>query len=192
MNFAEDNYNDEQFENLDWSQMEVRKKEFEDCTFKNCNFFESSFMHCRFTECRFFNCNLSLIKLTGTTVSSAVFEGCKLTGVSFSDCSEGFFSADFTDCLMDYSGFMKRKMVKTVFRNCSLKSADFGSANLSNSVFDNCNLEHTVFHETNLQGVNFITSYNYSIDPTSNSVKGGQFSLEGLPGLLEIFKIKVK
>ncbi|WP_232793668.1 pentapeptide repeat-containing protein [Siphonobacter sp. SORGH_AS_0500] len=62
-------------------------------------------------------------------------------------------------------------MIKTLFDDCSLKSVDFSSCVLTGSNFQHCDLENAVFSQTKLDQVNFLTAYNYTIDPENNLIK---------------------
>jgi uncharacterized protein YjbI with pentapeptide repeats len=79
-------------------------------------------------------------------------------------------------------------MLKTNFK-LFFKGVSF-IANLANSVFDNCNLENAILM-TQLKEVNFLTAYNYKIDPEFNPMKKAKFSTEGISGLLDKYDIKI-
>jgi uncharacterized protein YjbI with pentapeptide repeats len=68
---------------------------------------------------------------------------------------------------------------------------DFTETDLSNSSFDNCDLQKTVFINTNLEGVDFRTSFNYSIDPELNRIKKARFSMPWIIGLLDKYDIGI-
>jgi len=98
---------------------------------------------------------------------------------------------EFQACILDYSSFMGRKMVKTKFVKTSLKEVNFSGANLSGSIFDDCNMLDTLFNGTDLSAVNFTTSHHFIIDPELNVMKKALFSAQGLPGLLTKYQIKI-
>ena len=83
-------------------------------------------------------------------------------------------------------------MPKTKFNSCSLKEANFTNSDLSVSVFDNCNLDNAIFNDTQLKEVNFLTAYNYKIDPEFNPMKKAKFSVQGIAGLLDKYDIKIQ
>jgi uncharacterized protein YjbI with pentapeptide repeats len=82
-------------------------------------------------------------------------------------------------------------MRKTIFRNSSVCEVDFTGADLSNSVFADCDLTRTTFRNTIIAGVDFLSSYNYTIDLEINSCKKAKFSSTGLSGLLEKYDIEI-
>ncbi|GHA72619.1 pentapeptide repeat-containing protein [Pontibacter akesuensis] len=180
------------FEKISYSGKEVKGREFEGCTFRQCDFSNSNFSHNRFVDCQFIGCNLAMMKLNGTSLRDAIFEDCKLTGINFHECEDFLFSVQFEGCILDYASFMKKKMPKTKFSHTSLKNVDFSNANLAGAMFDNTNLEGAVFSRTELKEANFLTAYNFNIDPEINSLTKARFSLHGIPGLLTKYKIRVE
>ena len=56
----------------------------------------------------------------------------------------------------------------------------------------NCDLQLTLFMNTKLEGVNFRTSFNYSIDPELNRIKKAKFSLHSIAGLLDKNDIEIE
>ncbi|CAM4109952.1 pentapeptide repeat-containing protein [Flavobacterium weaverense] len=180
------------FEKVDWIDKRISNREFEDCTFKNCDFSNSDFSNNIFMDCEFIDCNLSMIDFTSTSLKSVCFKNCKLLGIHFNKCTDFLFTVSFQDCILDYASFANKKMPKTKFNSCSIKEASFNGANLTNSVFDNCNLDSAIFNDTQLAAVNFTTAYNYKIDPEDNPMRKAKFSVQGIPGLLEKYDIKIQ
>ncbi|HPA87148.1 MAG TPA: pentapeptide repeat-containing protein, partial [Bacteroidales bacterium] len=65
-------------------------------------------------------------------------------------------------------------------------------SDLKRSSFIKCDLQRSVFRNTDLEGVDFSSSFNYSIDPSSNRIKKARFAISGLPGLLDKFDIEIE
>src|SRR5476651_2363658 len=124
------------FEDKSYAEETVKGQEFADCTFKKCDFSNSEFLNCKFIDCVFEHCNLSMMKPDGSTLNNAVFKHCKILGVNFSRCQDFLFTVRFESCILDYSSFMEKKMLKTHFIKTSLKEVSFSGANLAGSVFD--------------------------------------------------------
>jgi len=118
-------------------------------------------------------------------------KNCKILGVIFNECQNFLFSVRFENCTLDYSSFFGKKMVKTSFIQSSLKEVNFTQANLSGSIFDQSDLLGTIFSGTDLTAVNFITAFNYIIDPELNNIKKASFSTDGIAGLLMKYQIKI-
>lgn len=180
------------FDKVVFIDKKVNNREFEDCVFKNCDFSNSNFSNNSFMDCEFIDCNLSMTRLENTSLKTIHFSNCKLLGIEFSSCADFMFSVHFNDCILDYASFANKKMPKTTFNSCSLKEVSFIGTNLSNSLFDNCNLENAIFNDTQLKEVNFVTAYNYKIDPEFNPMRKAKFSTEGISGLLDKYDIKIQ
>ena len=184
-------YEDKTFEKVIYTEQRAMGREFQSCTFKNCDLSGTDFSTTKFLECTFESCNLSMAKFDRTTMTDVAFKGCKLMGINFSITQSFMFSVSFEDCVLDYSSFMHKKMVKTIFKKTSLKEVTFSRAVLTGSVFDECDLNSAIFNQTDLTSVNFSTAYNYIIEPELNNIKKAIFSAQGLPGLLTSYGIKI-
>lgn len=169
----------------------IKETQFEDCSFKNCDLTEINFSGCDFSNTKFENCNLSMVKFGYIGMDKVHFMGCKMVGTDFSNVKDFLFNPHFTDCILDYAAFMKKKNRKGRFDKCSLKGADFSTADLTEASFNQCDLSSTVFMNTILNGVNFTTAFNFTIDPERNPLKKAKFSTDGLAGLLTKYGIIV-
>ncbi|TXK44287.1 pentapeptide repeat-containing protein [Pontibacter qinzhouensis] len=185
-------HQDKTFEKINYAGQVVHDREFENCTFKRCDFTGSQFAGCRFHDCTFEGCNLAMIKLNRSTLNNVVFTECKLTGINFSECEDMLFTVKFDTCILDYASFMRKKMPGTRFTSSSLKEVVFSQANLEKAVFDNSNLERAIFNQTQLKSADFVTAYNFDIDPEFNNIKNARFSQYGLPGLLTKHDLRVE
>lgn len=179
------------FEGIIYTEKVVKGREFQSCVFKKCDLSNTDLSHNKFLECTFEDCNLSMVALGGATLNDAVFVNCKMLGINFSDCLNFLFSVKFDSCILDYSSFMGRKMLKTHFLRSSLKEVTFSQANLAGSTFDGSNLMGAIFNRTDLSSVNFVNAYNYIIYPELNNIKNAIFSSQGLAGLLSSYQIKI-
>jgi uncharacterized protein YjbI with pentapeptide repeats len=184
-------YEEETFTSLQPTENDLAGKEFELCTFENCNFSEADFSHTKFTECNFINCNLAMVKLTNTSLKTVDFQNCKLTGVDFSECNDFIFAVGFTGSILDFASFIKMEVKNTHFCDCHIHEANFTRSNLENAVFENCDLKGAIFSHTKLMKCDFVSAYNFIIDPNENNVRKAKFSLDGLPGLLQKYRIIV-
>jgi fluoroquinolone resistance protein len=114
-----------------------------------------------------------------------------LLGLHFEESNNLIITFEFDGCTLDLASFYKLKLRKTIFKNSKIIEADFSETDLSNSSFINCDLYRTLFKNTNLEGVDFRTSFNYSIDPELNRIKNAKFSLPGIVGLLDKYDIEI-
>jgi fluoroquinolone resistance protein len=184
-------HEDNTFEKIVYAGKVIKGREFQSCTFKKCDFSDSDFSYNRFLDCRWESCNLSMMKFRSTPLAGAVFTDCKIMGVNFSECDNFLFNPRFESCVLDYASFMGKKMVKTSFIKTSLKEVNFIQVNLTGSVFGETDLAGAIFNQTDLTGADFSSAYNYAIDPELNSIKKAIFSIQGLPGLLDKYAIKI-
>lgn len=179
------------FEKVVFTDQKVSSREFENCIFKNCDFTNTVFISSQFMDCEFIDCNLSMVDFSGTSLKNITFKNCKLLGIPFQNCDDFLFQVSFENCALDFASFINKKMPKTRFFSCSMKDVSFVGTQLKQSVFDKCDLMGTIFNDSNLTECNFTTSSNYQIDPEFNVLKKAKFSLQGLPGLLEKYDIKI-
>ena len=142
-------------------------------------------------DCEFIDCNLSMVELSGSNLKNITFKNCKLLGIAFHVCDDFLFQVFFENCMLDFASFANKKMPKTKFLASSLKETSFVGTHLKQSVFEKCDLSGTIFNDTDLTECNFTTATNYQIDPEFNVLKKARFSLQGIPGLLEKYDIKI-
>ncbi len=133
-----------------------------------------------------------MAKVTHAGMSTVAFLNCKVVGVDFSRCLPLLFAVSFEKCSLDYSIFIKNRLKKTKFKECSIREADFTEADLTGASFDNCDLSNTLFCRTNLSQADFRTSRNYSINPELNTVRKAKFSFSGIAGLLRQYDIIIE
>lgn len=145
-----------------------------------------------FIDCVFEDCNLSNVSVKNCKLSDIDFIHCKLTGVNFSESKDFAFAARFESCILDYAIFERKKLNKSTFSNCKIHGADFTQADLSKCKIHNSDFWDAVFENTNLSGVDFSTSKNFTIDPTSNHIRKARFLSSDLAGLLTKFDIIIK
>ena len=182
---------DKTYRNKDFTLTELPKAEYDNCMFINCNFNACYLSTITFLECQFIDCDLSNSKTSDTTFKDVAFENCKLLGVLFNDCNQLLMSMSFNNCQLNFASFYKVKLINTKFTNCQFEKTEFTEANVSKSVFDNCNFKYAIFFNTNIEQANFLTSYNYSIHPENNKIKGAKFSKDQIQGLLDHYKIQI-
>lgn len=166
--------------------------EFERCTFRSGPWMAADLRKAQFTECTFEQCDLSNAVVDGTGFRTVVFKGCKLLGVRFDRCHTFLLHLRFEQCRMDFASFRSLALKGTRFSGCTLVEADFSGAALSSAVFDDCDLAGTVFDGTDLTGADLREARNFIIDPENNRIKGARFALQGLPGLVVRYGIKVE
>ena len=180
---------DKTFEKINYTEKTLSRADYENCKFIGCDFSNSELSGINFTECVFAGCNLSSVKLLQTIFGDVQFSDCKMLGLHFETCNEFIFSATFYNCILNLSSFYKRKIKKTIFKDCSMQEVDFTETDLSSSTLSNCNLKDAKFENTILERADLSSSYNYSIHPEMNRIKRAKFSYPGVIGLLDKYDI---
>jgi uncharacterized protein YjbI with pentapeptide repeats len=166
--------------------------DFESCTFTDSNFQGADLSHINFSECRFVNCNFSSVIVSQTAFRGVSFINCKVVGVRFDYCNSFILSLSFDGCQLNLSSFHGLEMRKTVFKECRLQEVDFSETDLQSSVFTSCDFAGATFDNTKLEKSDLSSSYNFSIDPEKNKIKGAKFSQFNLVGLLDKYEIEVE
>ena len=179
------------FEKLDFTMESLPTGEYEGCWFLNCNFEKVNLSSIKFIECEFVGCNLSLAKLDNTAFGDVIFKDCKMLGLHFEQASSFNFTVRFENCTLDHTSFYKVKMKSTLFSNVKLMEVDFTETVLTGTNFEQCDLKGAKFEHTNLEKADFRTSFNFSIDPALNMLKGAKFSFAGIQGLLDKYDIEI-
>jgi fluoroquinolone resistance protein len=159
-------------------------QEYSDCTFVRRDFMNRQFHSARLEDCTFDVCNLSMVKFDNAILNRVHFRKCKIVGVDFAKCSKMAFSLAFEECILDYALFRKNNLKNFVFKDCRMQGTNFIESNLSAAKFFRCDLEKAVFEGSNLEKADFISSWNYSINPETNKLKKTKFSLPHVIGLL--------
>jgi uncharacterized protein YjbI with pentapeptide repeats len=185
-------YVNQVFEKVPLPPKGLLETQFDECTFINCDFTETDFSQCDFIKCTFDGCNLSMVKFGPIGFDKVQFTNCKMIGVDFSNTKDFLFAVDFTNCILDYAAFMKKKNRKSHFNNCSLKGTDFSEADLTSAVFERCDLSAAVFMRSILNSANFTSAIKFTIDPEKNLLRKAKFSADGLAGLLTNYGIVVE
>jgi uncharacterized protein YjbI with pentapeptide repeats len=185
-----DNKDSGSVDKVDFTVQPIHQDSFESYKFTNCQF--SDIAGIDFTDCSFIRCNLSNAAVKACKMQDIEFIDCKLLGVNFFETKDFGFSVRFENCVLDYASFDNKKLNKSVFINCRLQYTNFTQADLSKSKLVNCDLSGALFYQTNLTGVDFTSSQNFDIDPTSNRIKKAKFLSADLAGLLTKFDIIIK
>ncbi|MFC5624124.1 pentapeptide repeat-containing protein [Algoriphagus winogradskyi] len=184
-------YAEQTFKGLDYTQVPLSPSEYEQCTFEQCNFSGLDLRGNNFENCTFKNCDLSNTKVPDVSFQQVRFEHCKMLGIHFHASNPFLLEFIFSGCQLDYCSFYNLKIKKSKFINCRLLETDFTKADLTGSDFQGSDLSGTTFDQTTAEKVDFRNAIHYSIDPEINRIKGARFDLDGLPGLLGRYGIKI-
>ncbi|MBI4836587.1 MAG: pentapeptide repeat-containing protein [Candidatus Abawacabacteria bacterium] len=179
---------------LSWANKDLSKQEFQDCIFEQSDFSYADLSYSSLQNVTFISCNLSGINLTNSRLLGVTFNGCKLTGVDFHQCASTLGSPrfSFSQCVVNGCNFSDLKLSKTPFLNSQLENCVFNNTDLTEADFSMTHLSNTLFHSCKLQKSNFITSRNYIVDPTSNTITKAKFSLPEAISLLKFLDIELQ
>lgn len=182
---------DQAFSHLDFTKEPLSKGEYDACSFSHCDFHRADLSGFTFLDCQFHGCNLSLAKLTKTVFQNVRFKDCKLLGLQFEQCSDFGLTLYFENCVLNHASFYGTRVKGITFLNSQLHEVDFSNADLTGASFAGSDLRSAVFENSNLQKADFRTALQYSIDTERNQIKGAKFSLQGVSGLLDKYKIQI-
>lgn len=180
----------ETISSIDYTK-EKLEGEYTKICFDHCDFSEVAFGDIQFEDCQFIACNLSLCKSYGTSWSNVSFDGCKMTGINFSNANRFTYRAGFKDCQLQYASFHALNLQGTLFDKCQLEEVDFTGCILKKAVFNECELVRAEFSQCNLEYADFVTARGYLINPSENRISHARFSRYGLAGLLTTFRIEI-
>lgn len=182
---------DTTFEGLKTSDTLLQIGDYEGCSFVNCDLSNSDLSGIKFIDTVFIECNFSNSRIGFTSFQDVKFIQCKMLGLRFDECNDFGFAGSFENCQLDHSSFYKMKVVRSSFMGCSLRDVDFQETQLKGLSFLNCDMLNARFENTNLEKANLRDSFNYSIDPEENRVKGAIFSKDAVLGLLDKYQIVI-
>lgn len=92
------------------------------------------------------------------------------------------------DKAFEKTNFSETPLERGDYELCTFSSCDFSNAKLADIRFIDC-----VFNACNLSNADLTkTSFNYSIDPESNYIRGAKFSLPSVAGLLNKYDIEIQ
>ena len=189
--FKENYYEDQKFNNLIIDKKEIQGITFQNCTFNNCSFRETIFRMCKFRECTFKEGDLSLIQVDGSTFTRTQFEDLKLIGVNWvmgswgkKEIQQSLKSVDFENCVLNYSTFMGLTLQRSLIRKCIAKEVDFSDADLKLADCTYTDFENSRFSNTDLTEADLRGATNYFIVPHLNILKKTKFSLPDALSLL--------
>jgi uncharacterized protein YjbI with pentapeptide repeats len=174
----------EELKNIDFNKVSL-DQEYDNCQFVNCNFSEVDVSNIKFIDCQFKACNFSQTKWYHTSIQVCEFTDCKMLGIDFSNVNEFLLKMSFHHCQLNLSSFYALKLKSTPFINCQLNEVDFVETDLSKVNFSGSNLKDATFDQTILSEADFRTAESFSIDPTKNRIRNAKFRKDNVLGLLD-------
>lgn len=176
----------EELENL----LETHKSEISGYEFNNLDFTDLEIKSALFLECKFLGCNFANASFLNVAIRDSIFERCNLMGVNWTETRKNGTYL-FTDCKLDYSSFQGMDLRGSSFVDCSVREVDFAGANLSKALFSGANLSGANFSNTNLEKADLRQARSYFIDPRNAKIKEAMFSVPEALVLIEAFGASV-
>jgi uncharacterized protein YjbI with pentapeptide repeats len=179
------------FSQINYAEKHLQGREFINCVFEQCDFSKAVIRDTDFMSCIFKECNFTMCHWPGSGLDKAIFAGCKILGVDFTQCNQMMFSPIFDQCYLDYSIFYGLKIRKMQFLRCSLKEVDASYADLTAAVFTGSDLLGMKFISTVLDKADLRDTEHLSLDPELNKMKKARLSMRDLPGLLDKHQLEI-
>ena len=184
-------WTEQEFIKEDYRQTKLPKGDYENCRFVDCLFSEGYLDNQNFVECTFEGCDFTNANISHSIFNTVSFVGCKMVGLRFETCDPLLLSIHFEGCNLSLASFYGMELPQTLFTNCKMHQVDFSETHLRGSSFPETDLENAIFDQTDLEQVDFVSAFNFNIDPSKNKVRKAKFSKEGLIGLLKKYDIAV-
>ena len=190
-----------EFYNMNFSDLALEKAEFdhkifENCTFNKSNFNEAKFTACKFVDCEFISCNLSSIQIKSSSFSETVFDESKLIGINWTQAKWPYIKLNspinFYRCNISHSSFYELDLKEIIIEECKAHDVDFREGNFSNGSFMLTDLQGSLFMHTKLYASTFTSAINYHINPNENDIRKGKFSIPEVMNLLDCFQIQIE
>ena len=176
------------FENQYYEYLKGSHIEIESCHFTNCQFRDCDFTKINFTDVIFDNCDFSNALLNEAVFHRTQWQQCKLVGSNL----EGAFirNSIFTECNCSYLSIPLGNLKTTQFNECLLKDSNFSKTSLS-VAFNNCSLKQGVFTNTPLKGIDLSTSDIEGIYLLIDDIKGATVSKEQAIALARLLEVNI-
>jgi fluoroquinolone resistance protein len=182
----------EQFTGLDFTDSVLTGKELADCVFDRCVFNQTDLSRSRFENVCFSNCSLSNCVTENTQFFDIRFEHSKIVGFTVCTCNQPVADFVFTDCKIMIGNFTGAHMKGVRFTSCVIEESYFQHTCLREADFSGTQFIKTLFDQCDLRKADFTRATGYEIDPRSNTIEKGIFSLPDVLGLLDPFGIKIQ
>ena len=186
--FYSSEYTGKTFKKLTLSHADIRSIEFTECRFIGCEFQEAIFRGCRFVDCEFRTCDLRMLDVTDSSFRDVRFEESQAIAIDWTGAAWGkaglLNKIGFTRSVLNYSTFVGLSLPELNLIDCLARDVDFSEADISGAKLNKTDLERSRFWNTNLTGADLTGAFNYTIDPTNNTLKQARFSLPEAMSLL--------
>ena len=189
-------FENEKFENLQYSDEILEGIEYYDCKFYNCQFTNIQMIRCAFKDCEFFNCAFRNVKFDFCQMKNASFTDSLLMGINWKELqgqgSISFPVESFSNCLLKYNNFVESKLLSFDFSSSTITDSYFQDCLLMKANFKNIAFKDTSFTKCNLSFSDFRGANDYNIDITNNVLTRAKFSFPTVVCLLNSINIDIE
>lgn len=189
-------FEEETFQELQYSGELFENYRFVDCTFINCVFEACELVRCSFSGCTFQQCVITEVKAQQhAQIQYGSFIECQLTNINWSDLLPSGRFADpiqkMQACRLRYTTFTGMNFKKFEFSGNCISDSIFAECQLAESSFRACKLDRTEFFQCDMQKADFREATGYQVDIASCKMKGSRFSFPEAANLLNSLEINV-
>ena len=191
-----EHFENRSFDDIRVTDVTVENMRFSDCVFNGCRAENVTFRNCSFLDCVFNDCAVRNIRSDVSVLRGAEFLHCRLFGLNFAELGGG---GPFDQplyrlerCELRYCYFINMELRRFGFSSSSMTDCEFSSCDLQGRDLSGCDLSGAVFTGCDLRECDFRGAAGYSVDITSNKLKGAAFSLPEAVRLLGGLGIKVE
>ncbi|CEG57200.1 pentapeptide repeat-containing protein [Legionella fallonii] len=192
----QEEFYDINFTELKLDKIELRNKRFENCLFSKSSFVETIFHSCKFVDCEFKECNLSSTQFKYSSFSDTVFEESKLIGINWTQLKWPNINLaspiKIYKSNISHSSFFELKLREIVIEECKAHDVDFRGCDLSNGSFMSTDFQSSLFLNSKLYAANFTDAINTVINPQENDIRKGKYSMPDVINLLHYFDIEIE
>jgi uncharacterized protein YjbI with pentapeptide repeats len=166
---ADDGYDSEHFDQLEFADASASNARFIECAFTHVSFQAGQLRRARFTDVWLQGVRIMATDLAATSWQDATFARSAIAGAEAYGAQ--LRRVTFRDCKLDSVNFRDAALIDVTFDNCLLRAVDFGSASLTRTVFTNSRLEKTDFSQSTLDKVD-LRGAELGITITPGSLRG--------------------
>lgn len=190
--FNNNEFEDQEFSGVEVNECDLSGKEFEYCSFEGCVFDSVRLKHAVFENCKFISSSLMMTDVKQATFDGVIFKGCKITGINFSELNTFRMSLAFFNTKLLSCSFIGLDLPETPFEASVIDDTIFRECNLKNSSFKNTLFNSTTFSSNNLSKTNFKDATGFLINPCDNDLKGAIFTHLSAFELLKPFNLTIE
>ncbi len=189
-------FEDKEYEGVTFKDEFITEEVFANCTFKNCRFvhctlFKCNFKHCAFISNTFERCDISVCSFKESRVEKMTLIKTKAVGIDWSGKFKYKLEINFEGCVINLSSFAEVTLKNFILKDCTAHDCDFQDASAPKGNFTGTDLKGSQFLRTDLREANFTNARNYIINPLTNKIAKGTYSVPDAYSFLDLLGINL-